>query len=189
MSAQAPNQAGMTQDLLARLQILLDERDIREVLLRYCRGVDRCDAGLIASCYHEDSVDDHGNWYLDGPSVAGHVVGIVKPGTAVDTHFTGNILIDVQGDTAYAESYLLAFRDFERDGRSYTQTRSLRYVDRFERRDGQWRIGERAVADGWNRVDEVVQRQKDNDLYRRGTKDDQDMVYAIRRGPVARRPT
>lgn len=58
-------QDGITQDLVAKLQTLLDERDIREVLLRYCRGVDRCDAALIASCYHEDSLDDHGNWYRE----------------------------------------------------------------------------------------------------------------------------
>ena len=46
------------EDLAEKVQILLDERDIREVLLRYCRGVDRCDAELISSCYHADAVDE-----------------------------------------------------------------------------------------------------------------------------------
>lgn len=176
------------KDLTAKLRNLLDERDIREVLLRYCRGVDRCDAALIASCYHEDAVDDHGGWYLNGSQVAQHVIGLVRPGSAVAMHFVGNSLIEVQGDTAYAESYLLAFRSYDKEGRSYNRTRAARFVDRFERRKGQWRISERVVVDDWDRVDEVLQRQEGHTSFRHGTKDEQDPVYAIRRGPLARRP-
>lgn len=102
-------------------------------------------------------------------------------------HFVGNVLIEVHGDTAFAESYLLAFRALEKEGRAYTQTRALRYVDRFERRKGEWRISERVVSDDWDRVDEVLQRQEGHELFRHGSKDDQDPVYAIRRGPLARR--
>lgn len=185
-----PDQAtkeGLQQDLTARVQVLLDERDIREVLLRYCRGVDRCDAALIASCYHEDAVDDHGSWFVDGPDVARLVVEAVKPGSAVAMHFVGNMQVEVEGDTAFAESYLLAFRTYDKDGHSYNRTRAARFIDRFERRKGQWRISERVVADDWDRVDEVLQRQEGHESFRRGSKDQNDPVYAIRRGPLARK--
>jgi hypothetical protein len=42
------------------LQVLLDKQEIHEVLMRYCRGIDRCDAELLRSVYHADAVDDHG---------------------------------------------------------------------------------------------------------------------------------
>ena len=174
------------QDLEEKLRDLLAEREIQSVLLRYCRGVDRCDTGLIADCFHEDARDDHGNWLASGCNVAEHIVALVKPGSARAMHFMGNVLIEVEGDVAFAESYLLAFRSFDRDGKSYTRTRAVRFVDRFEQRSGVWRISERVVVDDWNRVDEVVELQEGTTDFRFSRKDMEDPVYAIRRGPVAR---
>ena len=37
-------------------------REIRRRLLEYCRGIDRCDAALVASVYHPDGTDDHGSF-------------------------------------------------------------------------------------------------------------------------------
>lgn len=171
-----------------RLRRLLDERDIQDVLHRYCRGVDRCDAELIASCYHEDAVDDHGNWQALGPEAPASIISRVKPGKDAAMHFLGNVRIEVEGDTAFAESYLLAFRSSEQDGRASTRTRALRFVDRFERRGGEWRISERVVVDDWNRVDPIVEKMPDTDRFRYGAKDRTDPVYAIRQGRVARQP-
>ena len=42
------------------LRVLLDKQEIHEVLMRYCRGIDRCDAELLHSVYHPDATDDHG---------------------------------------------------------------------------------------------------------------------------------
>lgn len=171
-----------------RLLRMLDERDIHEVLTRYCRGVDRCDTDLIASCYHEDAVDDHGTWSAYGRDAAATIVERVRPGLDTAMHFLGNVRIEVESDAAFAESYILAYRSFQRAGRAYTRVRALRFVDRFTRRQGQWRIAERVVADDWNRVDEVVEAMREADQFRHGSKDRDDPVYAIRRGRLAREP-
>lgn len=171
-----------------RLLRLLDEREIHDVLVRYCRGVDRCDRELMASCYHDDAVDDHGNWQVLGADAAQHIYDLVKPGSNSAMHFLGNVRIEVEGDTAFTESYVLAFRSSRGGEQAYTRTRAVRFVDRFTRRDGQWRISERVVADEWNRVDELVEAMADANNFRYGSKDRDDPVYAIRRGPVARRP-
>lgn len=42
------------------LQELVDKRALAEVVMRYCRGVDRADEELIVSCFHPDAVDEHG---------------------------------------------------------------------------------------------------------------------------------
>ena len=49
-----------------RIERLMDERDIRRVLLDYCRGIDRCDTALVESVYHEDATDDHGSYLGPG---------------------------------------------------------------------------------------------------------------------------
>jgi hypothetical protein len=171
-----------------RLRRLLDEREIHDVLLRYCRGADRCDEELLASCYHPDAVDDHGNWQAGGSEAPHAIVTRVRPGPDAAMHFLGNVRIEVEGDTAFAESYVLAFRSFRRCERPYTRTRAVRFVDRFTRRDGEWRISERVVADDFNRVDEILEAMPDSVLFRHGSKSRDDPVYAIRRGRVARTP-
>jgi ketosteroid isomerase-like protein len=169
-----------------RLRTLLDERDIHDVLTRYCRGVDRCDAELIASCYHSDARDDHGSWVADGREAAGLIIDRIRPGSASAMHFMGNVRIEVEGDEAFAESYLLAFRSYEKNDQPCVRTRALRFVDRFTRRDGQWRISERVVADDWNRIDEALTAMPEAGLFRYGSKDRSDPVYAIRQGRLAR---
>lgn len=178
----------MDADKERRLLELLDERDIRDVLLRYCRGVDRCDADLISSCFHPDALDDHGSWIRGGRDVPDYIIERVLPGEASAMHFLGNVRIELVGDTAYGESYLLAFRAFRRDGRPHTRTRALRFVDRFERRQGEWRISERVAVDDWNRVDEVIEEMPETREFVYGSKNRADPVYAIRRGRVAREP-
>jgi hypothetical protein len=42
------------------VRVMRDKQSIYEVLVRYCRGVDRCDEDLIRSTFHDDSYDDHG---------------------------------------------------------------------------------------------------------------------------------
>ena len=47
------------QTLPAALQSLLDREAIRDCLLRYCRGIDRCDEEALRSAYWEDATDCH----------------------------------------------------------------------------------------------------------------------------------
>jgi hypothetical protein len=82
----------------------------------------------------------------------------------------------------------MAYRTFQREGQDYTRVRALRFVDRFTRREGEWRIAERVVADDWHRVDRVAETMAEAGKFRMGSKDREDPVYAIRRGPLARVP-
>ena len=138
------------------LQRLVDEADIKKVHLRYCRGVDRLDWDLVRSCYHSDAIDDHGEY-------AGGVEGFIeycRQGTrnfSSTTHFTGNQLVEVDGDTAWAEHYARAYHRVPPgpDGQCKDFAILCRYVDRMERRDGEWRIARRVVVIDGDRVDPV----------------------------------
>lgn len=43
------------------VRVLLDKQAITEVVLRYCRGVDRLDMALVRSCYHDPIRLVHGS--------------------------------------------------------------------------------------------------------------------------------
>ena len=67
-----------------------------------------------------------------------------------------DLAIDLEGDVAYTESYNLVFSASEPEGgRQYTYLRGSRYVDRWERREGAWRIAFRMSVTELGRYDEV----------------------------------
>jgi hypothetical protein len=138
------------------LQRLLDEAAIKNVHIRYCRGIDRMDWDLVRSCYHPDAIDDHGEYIggIDG------FIAYCKAGTPnfLSTfHFTGNQLVEVDGDIAWAEHYARAYHRVPAgtDGVLKDLVTNVRYVDRFERRNGEWRIAKRVVVVDTDRVDPV----------------------------------
>jgi hypothetical protein len=139
--------------LVAKLQDLIDRQEIHQVLMMYCRGCDRGDAQMIAAAFHPDGIDNHGS-----PRTAAELAeGAASVYMPHMMHFTGNVLIELDGDMAYVESYFLSFSSPDEDGKLATRTRAARYLDRFERRDGVWKIAYRLVVDEWARVDPVTE--------------------------------
>ncbi len=179
----------MDKDLETRLRELLDKQEIHEILLTYCRGVDRRDTELIARAYHPDAVDDHGDFVVAARDIPALFTALAGRPANGGMHLVANSLIEVEGDTAWAESYFLAIKDADDAGRSYLRIRAGRYVDRFERREGSWAIAERVVVDEWNKVDEITARTGPRENYRFGRRDRSDIVYTIRDGIGAREPT
>jgi hypothetical protein len=139
----------------AALDQLLSRQQIADVIARYARGIDRLDFDLVRSCYHPDAYDDHG-------AMKGTVDEFIDsaraflPRFVATMHFLGNMLIEIDGDVARAETYAVAYHrlDLGADG-GKDDVWGIRYVDRFERRDGEWRIAYRVVAQEWRRVDPV----------------------------------
>jgi len=129
------------------LQRLLDEAAIRRVHLDYCRGVDRRDWDLVRSCYHPDAVDHHGPYSGGIDGFIAWAIEFVE--TVVSTsHFVGNQLVDVDGNTAFHEAYCQAHHRMRAaDGTPAADyVVNLRYLDHMEARDGEWRISDRLVV-------------------------------------------
>jgi len=138
-------------DTDSRLENMLSKQEIQDVMMRYGRGVDRADEDLLKSCYHPDAIEEHGSTYA-GPAhayIEGAVVRIRQMGTMC--HYICNVHISLDGDLAYVEAYVLTFARFQRDGESFDTLTGGRICDRFERRDGEWKIAHRKMAFDWNR--------------------------------------
>jgi hypothetical protein len=177
----------MDAQLETKLRVLVDKDEIRDVLIRYARGVDRGDAGLITSCYWPDAVDDHGGIALTGTQAGPRFSGNrkVSASGAAGQHFLGNITIEIEGDRAFTESYFVSYLIVDRDGAEHTRFRGARYLDRFERRDGEWKIAYRVVVDDWDRLDKVTEQAPMREMWRRGDIRDKDASYQFRSGPIA----
>ena len=137
-----------------RLAALLDKQEIEETVLRYCRGIDRRDFDLVRSCYHPDATDHHGSFR----GTVDEYIAWVDKLTAryrFTMHLVGNILIEIDGETAASEAYGVSLHRSD-DARPFMNLATgFRYLDRFERRDGPegggaWKIAERTAIGEWS---------------------------------------
>ena len=134
-----------------KIEHLLARDEIREVLARYARGVDRADADLLKSCYHQGAIEEHGGNYAGDAHVYvdAAVPRIERLGSM--QHLLGSTHIDFDGDTAYVETYVWTFLRISGDNADLDTFTGGRLIDRFERRNGVWKIAHRRTVFDWNR--------------------------------------
>ncbi|MGE0115065.1 MAG: nuclear transport factor 2 family protein [Steroidobacteraceae bacterium] len=125
----------------SHIRWLLDREAVRDVLTRYTRGLDRHDAILIASAFWPDAQINYGNTFsgLRDKFVAWSIADD-KERFIAHTHNVTNQTIDFDGNIAHVETYLIGIE--QRRSRE-VQVLAGRYIDRLERRDGEWRISVR----------------------------------------------
>jgi hypothetical protein len=143
----------------AMLQALWDRQAIQDCVLRYCRGVDRFDRELILSAFHPDALDEHGKFVGHPDEFIDWALDQHEKAHLSHQHYVLNHSCELDGDTAHAETYFM-FVSMNRAGKPLTMGGG-RYVDRFERRNGQWAIAARACLRDWSMMDE---RPDMNDL-------------------------
>ena len=156
------------------LRRLLDKDEIRDVCLKYTRGIDRHDADIAAQAYHADAVDDHGTFIGAARGFIRHVNDLHARHWNTHQHYVTNQTIELAGDVAHVETYYLAALRRES---GMVDLAGGRYVDRCERRDGRWAIVQRACLVDW--MGELPKGSGDVDvnLYLHGTWDRSDVSY------------
>jgi SnoaL-like domain len=133
-------------EMTHEIQRLLDTQAIQDSLVRYCRGVDRADAGLIASAYHSDAVDEHGAQCFVGHGIGAGIIAMTRAMRVTLHCITNTTVAFHSADEAGCECYFSTWQTMEVDGRERILAGLGRYLDRFERRRGQWRIAHRLVV-------------------------------------------
>jgi hypothetical protein len=124
-----------------KLREIIDRHEIWQVLLRYSRGLDRFDRELVQSCYFDDAIDDHDNY-------VGKVEDFIDHANKSSEYFVAhhhgvmNHSCELDGDNAYCETYYL----FTGYAAKPPHLLSMgRYIDHFQRRNGEWRIANRVA--------------------------------------------
>ena len=142
----------MTIDTQA-LRGLLAREAIRDCMARYARAIDRVDRALLTNVYWPEANDNHGNFNGSAADFIEWVIPLLE-GMEQTMHFLGNQLIELDEDCcgARSETYFEAYHRIPHEGAEPQDVIVAgRYVDRFEAREGQWRIRDREVIYDWAR--------------------------------------
>ncbi|MGE0669122.1 MAG: nuclear transport factor 2 family protein [Sphingomonadales bacterium] len=147
---------------LALVRQVADRQEITTVVHRYCRALDRRDRALLESVFHPDSTHEMGGYVGPSAQFCQFAFDVLSE-LETTQHFLGNVQIELDGDTAYVESYFQAYHRVAADqaatGSFEAHTPGVdedvficgRYIDRFERRGGVWKVAHRTGVQDWCR--------------------------------------
>ena len=167
------------EKLEAELVELKDREAIREVIHRYCNAVDRCDLEGLKSCYHPDGFDDHGFFAGNAHDFADYVVPVLAE---VDSsvHAITNTRIEIDGSKASCSSQWSVVHRLKHDQGFCDFWHQGRYLDVFEKREGEWKILHRVIAgdmDRWIETLDLAGAQEEENATLRGCRGSEDPGY------------
>lgn len=165
-----------SSDMRAEASVL-DRLAIEDTLHRHCRGLDRCDAELLTSCYWPEAEVDYGSYKGRAHDFAGLVVSALGDSYELTRHRISNILISFKGVTARVESYVCAVHLLP--GGEQEMRFEGRYLDTLEKRDERWAMCYRQVVMDWSDTCSVTDGRYSEafSALARGHNDKRDPVY------------
>lgn len=193
----------LDEPTLRTLTECADRAAIEKVLGLYCRAIDRLDVELLRSIYHADATDDHGAMHLPAHEFAPRIVEMLSRVCTYSMHTVTHAVVDLHGKQATSEAYYLGFHTIDGNetavgeffGAAYLEAQRAaglarrpheyvcggRYLDLFEKRDGEWRILRRKITNEFSvcRPQSAVQEGMPASFYTPGTRDRNDPVYGL----------
>ena len=150
---------------------IADRFMIQDLIYRWCRAVDRLDRQGMLDVFWPGAIDSHGPYIGPAEGLVDWILERHKP-IQVSSHFIGNLLIEfATEEVALVESYVRTIQQYQpaakhqlaqltggavgRPDAAVDMFTSSRYIDRVERRCGEWRIARRDLAQDWKQIAEV----------------------------------
>jgi len=130
-----------------RLEELLDKQAISDCLARFSRGMDRFDRPTYLAAFWNDAEVAAGPFVGSAADCWDWAVPMHEASQILTEHALLQTTFDIAGDTAHTETY------YQFVGRNRDETLWIaggRYIDRFEKRAGEWRIALRANLIEWS---------------------------------------
>jgi hypothetical protein len=176
------------------LERLISQSDIRDLMFRYARAVDRRDWESVRLCFHPDALDHHGDVNGD---VEAFMRWVTKAHESIhfSSHFLANSLIQfASDDRALVETYFNLMMRIDSaapvhvkmfmNGTVPSGQMDLdvigRYIDIFESREGFWRIAKRTVTFDATRM-RPAQAAAMRSTWSVGTRDFNDPIFRFRK--------
>lgn len=137
----------------SELQTIYDRQQISEALYVYCRAVDRVDRELGYTIWHNDADVDYGEAIYRGNARGlidyicdSHLKGVVH------SHQVTNVIIRFHDGGALSEAYVTSGMRMMVAGELKQVTTRGRYLDRWSRKGGPWRIERRMFVNDFDDV-------------------------------------
>ncbi|MFN4020398.1 MAG: nuclear transport factor 2 family protein [Erythrobacter sp.] len=138
----------------AQLQELLDRQAIHDLIARYARTLDWLDDAGQAGCYWPDAAIDYG-FFKGTAADFVPVVMAVERSTGRRWHMLAPLTVKLtSATTAEGEAYGVAL-GFRRESDEEPYRGNMyggRYLDTYEKREGEWRISSRRYIMDWTCV-------------------------------------
>lgn len=144
----------MTFDMEAQLRDYAARRAITDAVHRYMRGLDRLDAELQRSAFHDDAWIDCGLFAGGADDFTAFAQGLLGDMEA-SHHLLGQVRIEIHGsEAASGECYFQAWHG-TRDEAGCPRDLFIagRYVDEYTCKNGEWRISRRKLITDWVKDD------------------------------------
>ena len=141
-----------------------DREEIRDIIAAYAHAIDRRRWDIMQNLFHDDAEFAFGTVAGDWQGFVEQARALIDPCLATQ-HQLGQTLLSFDGDICHAETYMTAMHTipagypvpevFPDKGKIYSAIVAGRYVDRFEKRNGEWRIAHRTGLYDWREFREV----------------------------------
>ncbi|MES2186617.1 MAG: nuclear transport factor 2 family protein [Pseudomonadota bacterium] len=176
---------------------MADRMAIQDTMYRWCRAVDRLDFDEIRAVFHPDGIDRHGPFNGTVDQLIEWIRNRHKT-IPFSMHAISNMLIEFASpDVALVETYIRTVQRYPADAKASLAQLSggadgspglgadlftcSRYVDKFERRDGEWRIAVRTLVQDWKQIVDVpLNAPVPQEGWLVGRRDRQDPLYTER---------
>lgn len=126
-------------DIAATVAWLRDRELIKDIYSRYAYAVDSIDVDLLRTVFHPDCVIVG---TMEEGTLDDYIQGLVEslPAYEATMHFKGNQYVEMAGDTAFVESWVLGYHREAADSPIDSLLLGLRYQDDLIRVGDDWRI-------------------------------------------------
>jgi ketosteroid isomerase-like protein len=138
----------------ALLQEMLDEFQLRKLVNRYCRAVDRGDIAQLRDLYHDDAEDHHGAFSTGSADAFLNELAASRPYIRSMQHNVTTMNFAVSADTAEGEIYTIATHTFVVGDREVDAIVGGRYLDKYEKRESTWKFIARTIVTDWAHVND-----------------------------------
>jgi len=162
-----------------KMQRLLDHFEIRELLEAYVHAQDRADAQATIDVYHPDSWDDHGPIKDTGWNFADSATRELLTRWEGCLHLLGQSRIRVDGDQCGSETYFYCTMTRKQDGQDMLDHMMGRYLDKVERREGEWKIKERTCIVDWSASTPLIEDFVGAAAFAKGKRSAEDLSYRL----------
>jgi hypothetical protein len=131
--------------------MLAADESVRNVVLRYFHGLDNRDFEMVADCFDKNVTASYDGKAM--PAGAAALTGELRKRMdrlGETMHFAGNLLVTSEGDSASADTYVIAYvSDAGAKGPARMRVRGLNYHDRLVLTAAGWKVAERVHTVRW----------------------------------------
>tara|TARA_Y100000746_G_C15374913_1_gene395787 strand:+ start:90 stop:593 length:504 start_codon:yes stop_codon:yes gene_type:complete len=156
--------------------------EIVDCLLSYTRGIDRLDKESVISAFHPGAtLNNYGPDPMSIEDFVEYALTSLQKRYSATQHRVSNIRVEIDGDRALVESYVLAYHVESEEDSKRLHTFNGRYIDTFTYSDRQWKISERSLRNDWSRVEDITDEMAGSSVWVASGRNTDDPIYDFRK--------